>query len=370
MYRARFTFFAFVSAAIFLALPAVNIALSALSGRLAQEMQTPRKLWSADGAEALYGWLRLRCCNKTPDPKIVIAGSDDFLFLGNFHDRVIDKTTGKFRPSDAELLDWFAPIENLQEVVTQEGGAFALVIAPNKHSVVPWALPDDLPKPATTVTDDMLAIAQQIDLPVLDLREPLRTAAKDRPVYFRTDSHWTTAGATMAVEATMKHLNARHDLQLKPATYQLLPANVAPGGLARLLKMTNLYPDDYEAAQSITLSEGEVTCRALTPFAASEDGPCLDEQARGEITLKQDILSLNLTEAATAPNKLTVLLLCDSFCGLNTRLYEASFHRLYRARWQKLRDTELRDQIKRIKPDIVILQLVERQVMGLPIGIK
>jgi len=81
-------------------------------------------------------------------------------------------------------------------------GHVTAAIAPNSYGILPDGLPAGLPN-----IDQEAAIAEVYrqlagdDLSTLDLLTPLRRAAAERQVSYRTDHHWTTEGAWVGYRA-------------------------------------------------------------------------------------------------------------------------------------------------------------------------
>jgi hypothetical protein len=61
-------------------------------------------------------------------------------------------------------------------------------------------------------------------------------------------------------------------------------------------------------------------------------------------------------------------MLCDSFCTAPSALFNASFAEVYRVHWQFIDDRALERYMATLNPDIVILQMVERDTLKLGLG--
>jgi hypothetical protein len=135
----------------------------------------------------------------------VVEGQEGWLYLGDAQQGTLEKTRGlfPFTPSDAE--NWADQFSKVRTEVGALGADLQLVIIPDKQSVYPeflplWARPGDPPRKsmADLIVDEL---HRRETAGVLDLRTVLRAAAKDRQVFWKTDSHWSPAGAYAALES-------------------------------------------------------------------------------------------------------------------------------------------------------------------------
>lgn len=87
-------------------------------------------------------------------------------------------------------------------------GHITVAIAPNSYGIRPEGLPAGLPN--VEQQGAIGALYRQFtgdDLSTLDLVTPLREAAKERQVSYRTDHHWTTEGAWVGYRAYCESRN-------------------------------------------------------------------------------------------------------------------------------------------------------------------
>lgn len=132
----------------------------------------------------------------TPDTqdgyRRVVEGSDGWLYYGL--DMRLKCSPG--RPFE----ETFAKLDELRDAVESSGRRFVLAIAPDKSTMVPQHLPDSYAGKSCSrsASEEFWALADQREY-VLDLRAPLANEARrlDRPVYYRTDTHWTDDGAVV-----------------------------------------------------------------------------------------------------------------------------------------------------------------------------
>jgi alginate O-acetyltransferase complex protein AlgJ len=145
-------------------------------------------------------WFDFHVLHEMPTSGQVIRGDDGYLFLGE------DFTRGcQLTPSYQGALEGLA---KLAEIIEKSGRRAVFTVAPNKSSVVTDALPSVVPKGSCALD----GIAQQNK--VLDsFRHPswlgVRRQLLGSQTYWRTDSHWSTAGAAVFARALASHLAPR-----------------------------------------------------------------------------------------------------------------------------------------------------------------
>jgi hypothetical protein len=140
----------------------------------------------------------------------VIEGRDNWLFLSDFQQQTIQKSRGLFPFGKEEAVRWAEQFESMRTAAAALGAELRLAIIPDKQTVYPQRLPDwahPANPPLPTMTDQILAeLSRRRIEGVLDLRPVLRTAAAERQVFWRTDSHWNHVGAFVALEQLLPWL--------------------------------------------------------------------------------------------------------------------------------------------------------------------
>lgn len=166
----------------------------------------------------------------------VYYGMRDWLFYNG------DYSLGQVShaPPRHAALERFADLlSKLDTVLQRENRRFVVAIAPNKESVYQEMLPSWLrDKTGPTEYDLLLTELAKSRINVVDLRALLREAARETPVYYKTDSHWNMLGALMAYNALVTAAGQENwwidpAMALKPNTLNY------SGDLARYL---GLYP--------------------------------------------------------------------------------------------------------------------------------
>ena len=288
---------------------------------------------------AMVGWFGV-----SPNPKVVI-GKDGWLFLGA--ERTMDdyRVVQPFRPQDLEA--WQHALEDRQAWLAARGIRFLVVLPPNGQTVYPEFVPDAYDRVRPTSRLDQLAthLAAHSTIELLDLRPALLAAKAHERVWHRTDSHWNDRGAFVAYQAIVDRL-ARWYPNMTPAPRDAFEETVEadqPGrDLAGMLDLRDVFREDV------------LGLRRRTPGRASSADPHVDV-ARDT----KEPWAVPQAYEGGDPTGPRAVVLRDSFSiGLIPLLSEHFSRVLY------LTTYDLRPRlIERERPDVVILQLVERHLL-------
>ncbi|HEU0164072.1 MAG TPA: hypothetical protein VFQ54_03450, partial [Thermomicrobiales bacterium] len=91
-------------------------------------------------------------------------------------------------------------LDRIRSGLAEQGIPFYVLVAPAKWDVYPEKLPDWAQSIRGSGPLDQL-LARYPDLPIIDVREPLREAKKDHDVYAAVNPHWTNYGGFVAWDA-------------------------------------------------------------------------------------------------------------------------------------------------------------------------
>jgi len=356
-YKRSVKLFFIIALLLILPLPAINSLHSFIMNGVFP--QNKKEFFSSDVIESYKNYFMYINFHKSPKEKNVIVGKDDFLFLGNGHNRVLDETCGIFRPREDEILLLVSQIKHLQEWYEKRGIKFILSIAPNKHTLYREKLPDTFHYAGKTFLDDFVTLSVKSGIHILDLRNILlqkKTTAQDS-FYFKTDTHWNTKGASIAFEETVNFLNATYLQNIEAPKYSLFHFRKHAGDLANFMKITELLGKSYEEDFTIVFEKPSFVCKGDLYLSTGEAKSCTT----------QPNPILNRTGAfyivnADARNKYKVLFLSDSFGIAPSQLFNATFEKVWKWHYKDLFGMKLETFIATNQPDIVIYQVLERLV--------
>jgi len=209
-------------------------------------------------------------------PRAAVAGADGWYFLSDG----LLRATGAVADPQASA-DFAQFVCELSARLQQHGAQVLFTLVPSPAEIYPehlpaWAQP--LRRP--TDYDRVLASARRCGVPTVDLRAALLAARGDGALYRRTDSHWTTQGATVGFNAIVRALGRPEwaaPLETMPARREVLLDGDLPRMAGRepqpeAVKILGAF--EQAAAPPRRQLDG-VSYHAAAPYrvAGSQDGP-------------------------------------------------------------------------------------------------
>jgi len=275
----------------------------------------------------------------------VMRGKDGWLFFkGDSSIDLQNSFRGIRRFKESELQQYADALDARYKWLANNGIQYLLIIAPNKHSIYPEYLPDNMFQVNdTTLTDQFYNyIKQHTDVPVLDLRQALLKAkTNDTLLYFKTDTHWNHFGSNVAQYEIAKILASFYPDQIKPLIYNktdFIINPVAGGDLAVLLGKKLQYKE-------------------------YNPNPILDPCARRPIPLDGDFTRTFTT--LCGKSSLNAVIFRDSFFEYLYQYISLYFNRVTFIS-KRLEFSDMAKYIEGEKPDIVIEEWAERFLTAVP----
>jgi len=347
-------YFLILSTFLTLFLPALNLSFTHKYQKINLQSFSKQQLFSTDNLESIRNYLVYKIFNFSLNESQVIVGKDDFFFLGNGFGRIIDKAKGIFPYTDKDIGLWTNKVKKLQNWYKKQGIQFIIVIASNKHTIYMDKLPDGiLYNEGGTITDNIVNALHRKDIPVLNLKKVLREKKEDHQLFFRADTHWNNYGGYIGYINTLKYLNATYKEIYKIADCDITEITKSIGGdLTNFLKINHLLSNNYDKNYKLTFKNNRQLCYG-TISSTNELEKCTPG-----IKNKFNQYSIN----SNSPNKEKLLYLCDSFGLANSPLYQETFNTVWRFHLGYKSKVGLGGFIQEHKPDIVIYQVVERDL--------
>jgi len=137
----------------------------------------------------------------------VVLGKDGWLFYSAR--RIMDDYQGRHPFTDADLRRWQRLLEERRDWLASKDIRYVFVVAPEKSSIYPEHLPDEIGKNRGTMRLDQLVayVRAHSDVEVIDLRETFLAEKSDGELLFRkTDTHWSDLGAFLAYRTVVEKL--------------------------------------------------------------------------------------------------------------------------------------------------------------------
>lgn len=233
-------------------------------------------------------------------------------------------------------------LEKIKHQTEQYGGVFFVVIPPDKSTVYPQYMPDEIPVIGQISSLDRLMdyLDENSDVQVLDLRPIFSTLGKNTQLYYKTDTHWNCQGAFYASNEILSIISDSYP-QIQPYA-----------------------PDDFEFSPS-TPSVRDISSMMgidlredfINPIPKSDlHIPKLTMENTND---KIPSLRVSVNEQTDLPS---LVVFRDSFYECMDVFVEPKFSSTMSMHFK---DAELNDYLDIIaaeKPDVVIVEFVERSM--------
>ena len=297
----------------------------------------------------MIGWdarLKMSLALDTTYGSAVTLGREGWLFY------LVHRGSQGVRPemdfSPDELDRWVSFLEARQRRLAARGVAFLVVVAPNKETIYPDLLPAGTPAARPRSRLDVLLgrLRERGRVEAVDLRPALRQARepdspfRSYPLYYRTDSHWNELGALLATRQVLERLHARFPGVEVPSDGALTLSRESTGGgdLARMQGLQAQFSDSRVRVQ-VSGRRCSFDLGSVAP-GQSPEPPLFSEKT---------------LECPGAPIPRALVLHDSMMIGMLPTLATA----FQRSVW-RLSDTLDASLLDREKPDVVILEFVER----------
>lgn len=297
-----------------------------------------------------YNYLYFNILRKSSLPSVTV-GRDGWLFYNA--EGVLPDFLGLQEQSVEKLEAWKRTLEDREEWLGDLGIRYLFVVAPYKMMIYPEQLPERVRRRAGTTLLERLGdyLHRSSDMEgFMDLRSDLLAAKKRRQVYYRTDTHWNPDGAFAAYTSIMQRLRQWFpDVKILPESALDRTAVSHRGDICITLNLNSIAPEQT-VKSAVRHSCGAGKYERVQVGSGGGTG-------RGG---HPDYLPVR-NGCPGAPRK--ALVIHDSF-GLFLRPYfNESFGEVIYSNYMDLK--ELKELIKRERPDVVIDVRVARHLRGM-----
>ena len=278
-----------------------------------------------------HNYIRMFWFRSSPTDRVIL-GSDGWLFFGEnaarmSYQRLVTLTEG-------DCAHWQRSLRLVTGWLHEQGILFVIMVPPNKSTVYSEHMPDSIrPREGPPLIDQFIECSSGAGVEVLDFRDEMGEAKGDFPLYPRTDTHWGPAGAHLAYRKLMKTLASRSPgFDAGPlSSIRLGDEEDYTGDLAFMAGLENL-----TEKRPRVLVEGEPEAPVVTEGLIRFGGSYTLETGR--------------------PDLPSAVLFRDSY-GVELIPFLAPHFRRLRTIWDYRFNREV---IEEEKPDIVILEIIER----------
>lgn len=276
-----------------------------------------------------YSYVKSTILNENPLPNRVVEGKEGWFFLGDFAKNVFSNNSGAKTIMPQEKVFLEKNINSYFEKSKSAGIPFYMVVCPDKHQIYNEFLPFKL-SDRTSKFDAVLNSLNHKNPHLLLLKEELLKCKAEHKIYFKTDSHWNDLGALYGFNALIEKM------QIDFPTLRTLSAAEFNFNtkMASRKDLTNMINHD---------AEEEVL--ELVPKNSN------DTQQNSFYN------GVRVRKFFNSEKKLKVVVFHDSYSFALMKYFVATFRESVFVK--SYPDYEL---IKKEKPDIVILEMVNRKL--------
>ncbi|MFN8433103.1 MAG: hypothetical protein U0V18_03740 [Anaerolineales bacterium] len=176
----------------------------------------------------------------------VIVGKEGWLYFVGGDGKAAFWDGNKFK---TEKIDTVATdISDFNQKLLSMGTRLLIVIAPDKSTIYPQYLPDEIQfSENPTYTDLLVERLKSKNVHVLDLRETLIKLVDEEQVFYKTDSHWNISGDYAAYKAVIDEISI-YEPTLMPTPFSDLKI-VSIGSITRdipkVLRINNIMEESF-----------------------------------------------------------------------------------------------------------------------------
>ena len=189
--------------------------------------------------------LRLKLGNRVFP--IVLLGKDGWMHYTGDGEINYFQNTGKME-NEKDLIK---KLTTLNQYLKSQGITLFVVVAPDKSTIYPDTLPDQISSLTTQSWLDSFSTYSEVDnLPIIvDLRPALQAARQEQDVFFKTDTHWNGYGAFAAYTTIINALGNSYP-ELKPykvsdLNFKLVSTDPEVRDTARMMGITAITESNF-----------------------------------------------------------------------------------------------------------------------------
>jgi len=324
IYSASFSIFFFSLLLFQLAIP--NLSLDSVSGGFRWRMALIRK----------FNAFRLAVGDRIFNEGLV--GKEGWLFYTGDYSIHDYQKTGLMGPN--RLKDIAEILTRLDLQTKQNGGRMWALIPPDKNTIYPQYMPDEIPVIGEVSRLDQLTdyLRKNADINLLDLRPLFRETGRFGQIYYKADAHWNCLGAYYAASELLTQIGFLHpEVETHPLTdYEFETA--ADSTL------------DIAGVMGLSLQEETVVLKPKFPVAPIS-------RASDE---RHDALKIAVNSETGLPEALVIH---DSFyTECFDQFIEPQFSRVMSSHYEKADFSDYMNWIETEQPDAVIVEFAERHI--------
>lgn len=267
---------------------------------------------------------------ENPIPHRVFKGKDDWYFLGDHHDKIFSNAFGNDLIEESEMYQIASNIEKIRAYLKTQNIDFYIIMPSDKNQIYKDKLPYQLQQNLTKLDQLKFYLKENIDFDIIDFKTQLLSTRSNTSVdlYYKYDTHWNNHGAYYAYSHLIDKLEEKHSINK-----QLL--------------------GDYNALK--TMKNYDLT--RMLNVKANDSALVLEKKTPSNITVTKP---KNAYRSFKNPNgELKIVYHGDSFMYALMPFINETFNEII---YLKNDYIIKKDIIEKEQPDIVIFELVERNI--------
>jgi len=178
----------------------------------------------------------------------VMIGKNGWLFFSYDCDPKLNNAGHLLSENELEIIK--NNLEERRAYLKEKGIAFYTIIPPTKTSIYPEFLPSNIPHLNSKLTQLINYLEKHSTLRIIDVRNELLIAKEKEQIYYKNDTHWNSKGAFVAYSKLLNIIN--HDFpKVKPLkreelSFKLFKTNDGDlGGFLMLKNYLNINKYQY-----------------------------------------------------------------------------------------------------------------------------
>lgn len=292
----------------------------------------------------LQSYFDIRIFHVSPSSRVHIGTGGWYYFTD---DNNIEIAKGTY-PLTQDLLERIKENQvSIQQALKKKGIEFAIVLAPSKVSVYPEYLGGDFVVQKTVIDIVSDYLLKNTTIPIINTKPDLLRAKNSELVYFKTDTHWNDAGAYIGYRSVINAFNSLGIIHSSPIDISTVPSTYK-GDLSIMMGDEDLFPPEpYQATQIIN------------PNAVKIESGYDFRKMQSLMLLNNTEYNFDIYENPKAEKK-KLLIFGDSFFRFwkMKEMLAENFSNL-----DFIRAFDIRNNlIEQVKPDIVLLEVTERDI--------
>ncbi len=275
----------------------------------------------------------------------VVVGKDGWYFYNSGNN--LELALGTYPVTQDQLIKIKENQEKIQRALNNKGIEYVIVLIPSKVSIYPEYIRGDFSVRTTAI--DIVAdyLQKNTTIPIINVKPIFLEAKQNERIYFKNDTHWNEKGSYIGYCSIITKLNEIGIIHSSPIAISTVPGNRI-GDLTVIMGISDFVPpeptDEIQIlSPNANLIQAGIYFDNLNALIKSEGGvPAVYSYQNDKIETKKLLIYGDSFFAGHLPG-----LLAENFSGVDYI-------------WSHLVRNEM---IELVKPNVVMLELTERNIL-------